>query len=89
LPLNFFTFALAYALNTATSKDTLRNSFYGLATVTVIPELAVGGISGGAFNRLSLWGMCDSRQLFRYLIHLVADFAGAVAGAVFAFLSTE
>ena len=47
------TFALAYVvLNVATSKDTAGNSYYGLAigfTVTSM-AIALGGISGGAFN---------------------------------------
>jgi aquaporin Z len=48
-----FTFALAYVvLNTATTKGTTGNSFYGLAIgMTVMTgAFAVGGISGGAFN---------------------------------------
>ena len=48
-----FTFALAYVvLNSATSKGTAGNSFYGLAIgMTVMTgAFAVGGISGGAFN---------------------------------------
>src|SRR4029077_10061037 len=48
-----FTFALAFViLNSATSKDTAGNSFYGLAIgITVmVGAFAVGGISGGAFN---------------------------------------
>jgi aquaporin Z len=48
-----FTFALASTvLNTATSKDTAGNSFYGLAIgFTVFAgAMSVGGISGGAFN---------------------------------------
>lgn len=47
------TFALAYVvLNVATSKNTAGNSYYGLAigfTVTAM-AIALGGISGGAFN---------------------------------------
>src|SRR6201999_586121 len=48
-----FTFALCYVvLNVATSKDHPTNSFYGLAIgFTVLAgAVAVGGISGGAFN---------------------------------------
>ncbi|MEP7128605.1 MAG: MIP/aquaporin family protein [Chitinophagales bacterium] len=47
------TFALAYVvLNVATSKATAGNSFYGLAIgFTVLSmAIAIGGISGGAFN---------------------------------------
>lgn len=47
------TFALAYVvLNVATAKGNAGNSFYGLAigfTVTSM-AVAIGGISGGAFN---------------------------------------
>jgi aquaporin Z len=48
-----FTFALCYVvLNVATSKDHPRNSFYGLAIGFTVAAgaVAVGGISGGAFN---------------------------------------
>src|ERR1700736_3829876 len=48
-----FTFALAYVvLNVATSKDHPNNSFYGLAIGFTVAAgaIAVGGISGGAFN---------------------------------------
>jgi aquaporin Z len=48
-----FTFALALVvLNSATARQTEKNSFYGLAigfTITVA-AFAGGGISGGAFN---------------------------------------
>ncbi len=48
-----FTFALAWVvLNVATHKNTAGNSFYGLAigTTVMTGAIAVGGISGGAFN---------------------------------------
>jgi len=48
-----FTFALAYVvLNSAVSKKTQGNSFYGLAIgfTIVVAAFAGGGISGGAFN---------------------------------------
>jgi aquaporin Z len=47
------TFALCYVvLNVATSKDHPDNSFYGLAIGFTVAAgaIAVGGISGGAFN---------------------------------------
>jgi aquaporin Z len=47
------TFALCYVvLNVATSKDHPDNSFYGLAIGFTVAAgaVAVGGISGGAFN---------------------------------------
>jgi aquaporin Z len=81
-----FTFALAYVvLNVATSKDTVGNSFYGLAIgfTVMTGAFAVGGISGGVFNpavavgisvmKLSAWG--------NIWIYLVADFLGAAAAA--------
>src|SRR5205085_10030628 len=48
-----FTFALAFVvLNSATSKDTANNSFYGLAIgmTVMVGAFSVGSISGGAFN---------------------------------------
>jgi aquaporin Z len=48
-----FTFALAYVvLNVVTSADTRDNSYYGVAIGFTVAAgaLAVGGISGGAFN---------------------------------------
>ncbi|MGI8905580.1 MAG: MIP/aquaporin family protein [Candidatus Sumerlaeaceae bacterium] len=81
-----FTFALAYVvLNVATSKDTVGNSFYGMAIgFTVLAgAFAVGGISGGVFNPavaigisamgLSTWG--------NIWIYIVANFAGAAVAA--------
>ena len=81
-----FTFALAYVvLNVATSADTRDNSYYGLAIgcTVVAGALAVGGISGGAFNPavavggsiigLLQWGNC--------WIYLLAELAGGVAAA--------
>jgi aquaporin Z len=49
----FVTFALCYVvLNVATSKDHPNNSFYGLAIGFTVAAgaVAVGAISGGAFN---------------------------------------
>jgi len=88
-----FTFALAYVvLNSATSKDTSGNSFYGLAIgMTVMAgAFAVARISGGAFNPAVAVGagmmkLLHSSDLW---IHLVADFAGgAAAGATFKVLN--
>ena len=56
-----FTFALCWVvLNAATAKGTNGNSFYGLAigmTVTT-GAIAVGSISGGAFNPAVAVGIC-------------------------------
>jgi aquaporin Z len=82
-----FTFALAWVvLNTATSRGTAGNSFYGLAIgMTVMAgAFAVGGISGGAFNPavatgitlmgLSSWG--------HYWVYLVSELAGGAVAAL-------
>ena len=89
-----FTFALSYVmLNVATSKDHPDNSFYGLAigaTVTV-GAVAVGGISGGAFNPAVVVGGA-AMGLFAWstLTYLVAQLlAGAGAGLVFRALNPE
>jgi aquaporin Z len=84
-----YTFALAYVvLNVATSKETVGNSFYGLAIgFTVLTgAFAVGGISGGAFNPaiavgITTMGISPVANLWFYL---VADLlGGAAAAAVF------
>ena len=54
-----FTFALVYVvLNTAATKATEGNSFYGLAIgfTVMVGAFAVGGISGGAFNPAVAFG---------------------------------
>jgi len=83
-----FTFALAWVvLNVATSKGTEGNSFYGLAIggTVMAGALAVGSISGGAFNPavavgITVMGIVDVSDVW---IHLIADLAG---GAVAAFI---
>ena len=82
-----FTFALAWVvLNTATAKGTSGNSFYGLAIgFTVLTgAIAVGGVSGGAFNPavglgVFLMGLEKIQQLG---VYLVADLAGGAAAAL-------
>jgi aquaporin Z len=84
-----FTFALAYVvLNVATSKDHPNNSFYGLAIgFTVLAgAVAVGGISGGAFNPavglgVVIAGLASWSMLW---IYIVATLVGGAAAA-FAF----
>jgi aquaporin Z len=83
-----FTFALAYVvLNVATSKDHPDNSFYGLAIgFTVLAgAVAVGGISGGAFNpSVVLGGAAMGLFAWSALIYLVPQLiAGVAAGFVF------
>ncbi len=82
-----FTFALVYVvLNTATAKGTAGNSFYGLAIgfTVVVGALAVGPVSGGAFNPavgvgVTVMGLASFSNL---IIYLVADFAGGAAAAL-------
>jgi len=82
-----FTFALAYVvLNVATSKDHPDNSFYGLAIgFTVLAgAIAVGGISGGAFNPAVVLGGAAMGFGWSTLIYLVPQLiAGVTAGLVF------
>jgi aquaporin Z len=84
-----FTFALCYVvLNVATSKDHPDNSFYGLAIgfTVVAGAVAVGTISGGAFNPAVAIGaaamhMFAWQTLWVYLVAQVI--AGAAAGIIF------
>jgi aquaporin Z len=82
-----FTFALAWViLNVATNKDTAGNSYYGLAIgFTVLAgALAVGGISGGAFNPAVALGLCLMGLVAwgSLWIYLVACFGGAIVAAL-------
>lgn len=84
-----FTFALCWVvLNTATSKGTLDNSFYGLAIgfTVMTGAVAVGAISGGAFNPAVGLGvfMMGFEHISQLGIYFVADLAGG-AVAAFAF----
>ena len=81
-----FTFALAWVvLNVATARGTEGNSFYGLAIgfTVVAGALAVGGISGGAFNpAIALGAMVTGLfQWSNIWIYPIADFLGAAAAA--------
>jgi aquaporin Z len=94
------TFALAYVvLNVATSKATAGNSYYGLAigfTVTCM-AVAVGGISGGAFNPAvgigrkladSMVGSgSDITQVWIYIVGPLLG--GTIAGFVFNYLNPD
>lgn len=88
-----FTFALAYVvLNSATSKDTAGNSFYGLAIgmTVMVGAFAVGTISGGAFNPAVALGLAVMKlvNFADIWIHILAELAAAlVAGLTFKFLN--
>ncbi len=88
-----FTFALAWVvLNVATAKGTAGNSFYGLAIgMTVMTgAVAVGGVSGGAFNPavglgVFTMGLESAKQLG---VYLASDLAGgAVAALTYKFVN--
>jgi len=88
-----YTFALVYVvLNSATSKDTSGNSFYGLAIgfTVMTGAFAVGSISSAAFNPavavgISIMGLSAWSNLW---IYLLANFAGGfVAGVTFKFIN--
>ncbi|WP_435011460.1 MIP/aquaporin family protein [Tundrisphaera lichenicola] len=90
-----FTFALAYVvLNSATSKATAGNSFYGLAIgfTVMVGAFAVGSISGGAFNpavaiAVGVMGLAKTAHV---VVLLAATFAGgALAGLTFNFLNPD
>ncbi len=82
-----FTFALVFVvLNTATSKGTAGNSFYGLAIgFTVLAgAFAVGNISGGAFNPavavgITTMGLAAWPSIW---IYWLAEFAAGAAAAL-------
>jgi aquaporin Z len=90
-----FTFALCYVvLNVATSKSHPDNSYYGLAIgfTVVAGVVAVGTISGGAFNPAVTLGaavmdMFAWPTLWVYLVAQVV--AGIAAGVTFLALNHD
>jgi aquaporin Z len=90
-----FTFALAYVVvNVATSKDHPNNSFYGLAIgFTVLAgAVAVGGLSGAAFNPAvglgaAVAGLADWSLGWIYLVATLVG--GALAGFAFRALNPD
>jgi aquaporin Z len=88
-----FTFALAWVvLNVATAKGTSGNSFYGLAIgFTVLTgAVAVGGVSGGAFNPAVGLGVVvmGLEKISQLWIYVAADLAGGAVAAL-AFKATH
>jgi len=88
-----FTFALAWVvLNAATAKGTAGNSFYGLAIgFTVFTgAIAVGGVSGGAFNPAVGLGvfLMGLEKLSQFGVYVVSDLLGGAAAAL-AFKATH
>ena len=88
------TFALVWVvLNSATSKGTAGNSFYGLAIgFTVFAcAISVGAISGGAFNPavgLGVFAM-GKASLAMLGLYIVTDLvAGAAAAIVYKFVNS-
>lgn len=88
-----FTFLLVFVmLNVATSKDHPNNSFYGLAIGFTVAAgaVAVGGLSGAAFNPavaigVMVGGLLSWSTIWIYLLANLA--AGAVAGYAFRVLN--
>jgi len=88
-----FTFVLAFVvLNVATSKDHPDNSFYGLAIgfTVLVGAVAVGGISGGAFNPAvalgaSIAGLLNWANFWIYLVGCLTG--GVLAAGLFMYLN--
>jgi aquaporin Z len=81
-----FTFALCYmVLNTATSKETKGNSYFGFAIgfTVLVGAYAVGAISGGAFNPAVALGITivNLTAWSNLWIFIVANFLGAACAA--------
>jgi len=90
-----FTFALCYVvLNVATSKSHPDNSFYGLAIgfTVVAGAIAVGAISGGAFNPAVTLGAA-AMGIFAWptlWVYIVAQvLAGLAAGITFLVMNSD
>jgi aquaporin Z len=94
------TFALAYVvLNVATAKGTQGNSFYGLAIGFTVMAMAVaiGGISGGAFNPAVGVGrglgdliVGHGQHITKVWIYIVGPLiGGALAAVTFKYLNPD
>jgi aquaporin Z len=90
-----FTLILVWVvLNTATSKDTAGNSFYGLAigATVFVGAATVGSISGGGFNPAVALGLSVSGHFAwsSLWLYIVAPVVGAVIAALlFRLLNTD
>ena len=90
-----FTFLLCWVvLNTATSKKTEGNSFYGLAIgfTVVVGAFAGGGISGGAYNPavalgVTMMGLSTWEHIWIFLTANPAG--GALAALAYRFVNPE
>lgn len=90
-----FTFALVYVvLNVATSKDTVGNSYYGIAIgfTVMVGAMAVGGISGGVFNPavalgISTIGLVAWSNIWIFLAAEII--AAAAAAAAYRLVTSE
>lgn len=87
-----FTFALALVvLNSATARQTEKNSFYGLAIgfTIVVAAFAGGGISGGAFNPavgtgpMLIDAFLGHGSMANLWLYLVGPLAGGALAALF------
>jgi aquaporin Z len=81
-------------LNSATSKNTSGNSFYGLAIgfTVLVGAYAVGSISGAAFNPAVAVGVTviGLSSIGNIWVYIVGNFlGGAVAAVTFKFLNPE
>ncbi|MDL9980349.1 MIP/aquaporin family protein [Microbacterium sp. ASV49] len=90
-----WTLVLVYVvLNVATSKDNANNSFYGLAigSTVLVGAIAVGPISGGAFNPAVALGLSITGHFAwaSFWVYVVAPIVGgAVAALLFRLLNTH
>jgi len=90
-----FTFALVYVvLNTATSKKTAGNSYYGLAIgfTLMAAAYAIGNISGCAINPavaigLTVMGLSKLSNLWVFIVANLAG--GALAAVVFKIINPQ
>ena len=77
---------LAVVLKNETAKVTAGNSFYGLdiGMTVMTGAVAVGGVSGGAFNPAVGLGvfMMELESAKQFVVYLLSDLAGGAAAAL-------